>query len=166
MTKKIETKSAIINVGYLYKTTTKKQMAFPVIDAHFWVERDGEIIDPYFQDYDFVKMVNALTGDMIHLEAEPLIQEIMKKRFNKVLKDVFGASTTTTGEDYKQFVKFSEKHGKGKATVNQCFQNSVVEITKRGGTLKFGSMGWKRKAGGVHYEFGGEGWKIHQFLKM
>ena len=124
---------------------------YPTIDGHFWVERDGKIIDPYFQDYDAIKMIQRLKGDRIHLEAEPLIQAIMTKKFEK-------------SEDQKGMISLllivdtPEPY--------QCYSNSIVEIKKRGGVLKFGSMGWKRKAGGIHYEFGGEGWKIHQFLKM
>jgi hypothetical protein len=33
-------------------TYTLIQMKFPIIDGHFWVERDGRIIDPYFLEYD------------------------------------------------------------------------------------------------------------------
>lgn len=124
---------------------------YPTIDGHFWVERDGKIIDPHFQAYDLVKKIQGLKGEPVYLEAEPLIQEIMKKKFEK-------------SEDQKRFIKQQLKT----LTLQsyQCYSNSIVEITKLGGTLKFGSMGWKRKAGGVHYEFGGENWKIHQFLKM
>ncbi len=41
----------------------------------------------------------------------------------------------------------------------------MVEIATNGGVLKFGSLGWERKSGGIHYEFGGENWKIEQFIK-
>ena len=27
----------------------------PKIDGHFWVERNGKIIDPYFKEYDLIK---------------------------------------------------------------------------------------------------------------
>ena len=137
---------------------------FPMIDGHFWIERNGKIIDPYFKDYDFIKKINGLTGDCIYLEAEQLIQTVMIKRFNKVINHYNGTSTSTTEDDYKIFRDISEKHGK-KPTVNKCFQNCVLEIANNGGNLKFGSLGWKRKSGeGIHYEFGGEGWKLHQFL--
>ena len=33
-------------------------MAMPTIDGHFWVERDGKKIDPYFEEYDAVKRVH------------------------------------------------------------------------------------------------------------
>ena len=33
---------------------------FPRFDAHFWVEREGKIIDFYFEEYDYIKRVNFL----------------------------------------------------------------------------------------------------------
>lgn len=132
---------------------------FPIIDGHFWVERDGKIIDPYFQEYDFIKKFQNLTGDIVYLEAEQLTQKLINTKFNKILDELFGT------EAYKKFRDGSIECKRPKAIFGGCYQNSVIEIANNGGILKFGSMGWKRKSkAGIHYEFGGEGWKFHQFL--
>ena len=46
-----------------------------------------------------------------------------------------------------------------------CLQNAFIEIQKNGGKLVFGSFGWKRKNGTIHYEFGGENWKTWKDFK-
>ena len=33
------------------------------MDGHFWIVRNGEIIDPYFEEYDMVKVINKLEGE-------------------------------------------------------------------------------------------------------
>jgi trehalose utilization protein len=37
-----------------------------------------------------------------------------------------------------------------------CYQNVIIDIYLNGGEIVFGSMGWKREDGSIHYEFGGE----------
>ena len=122
---------------------------FPVIDGHFWVERNGEIIDPDFEYYDTIKRVNKCKGKAIHLPASSIVQQVVIKAFKK-------------GEDFYG-VKDSDYLGR-RPQVNCCYQNARQEIIERGGTLIFGSMGWRNKTG-IHYEFGGDGWTVSQFLK-
>ena len=52
-----------------------------------------------------------------------------------------------------------------KITQGGCCLNAYTEQKLRGGEIVFGSMGWKRMNGnGIHYEFGGEGWNVVQFM--
>ncbi len=128
-------------------------MSFPIIDGHFWVERgDGYIVDPYFSQYDFIKRVNRLEGESVHLEADAIVSKVMIRRFESVIStDLFG--------------KMLQKAGH-RNTFNACYQNAILEIYKNGGRLVFGSMGWKRKGSdSIHWEFGGENWKVSQFMK-
>ena len=30
-------------------------IGFPTIDGHFWIERDGKIVDIEFKEYDLIK---------------------------------------------------------------------------------------------------------------
>ena len=126
---------------------------YPTIDGHFWVERDGKIIDPYFKEYDMIKSHNKCVGDVIHLPSPDLVQKIMIKKFNSV-----NEIRNVTDELFLKWYKCP--------LVNKCFQNARLEILKNGGKLIFGSMGWKKKSGEIHYEYGGENWSVAQHLLM
>ena len=130
-------------------SSTTENEDYPIIDGHFWVQTyDGKIIDPYFQkEYDFIKKFNDLTDEMVHLETHPTIQRRMISIFKK-----------SKSQKYIINMNIIQPY--------QCFSNSMIEIKKSGGTLKFGSMGWHKKLGGVHYEFGGEKFSyIDYFVK-
>ena len=117
------------------------------MDGHYWVERDAKIIDPYFKEYDVVKKYWSLTDEQVWFPAPPLIQSVFKKKL--LIK--FGG-TKKIGD------RWSNIHG-------CCDFNAVSELNKNGGTIVFGSMGWKKKDGsGIHYEFGGENYTVAQFL--
>lgn len=128
-------------------------MAFPTFDGHFWVVRDGKIIDPHFPEYDFVKTVQGCVGEKVYLPAPALVQKIFIKKFNDI-----STKMEFSDEVYEMVFR--------KVREGCCYQNARLEIAKRGGELVFGSMGWERRRGGIHYEFGGEGWSVAQHLKM
>jgi hypothetical protein len=125
----------------------------PTFDGHFWIERDGEIIDWDFTDHKYIKQVNKLTDEKVYLPASDITQTIMTTACKK-----------TCGNKCGSFEKFEDdifncinKQGK---LFGNCFLNCIHEVKKNGGKIVFGSFGWKRKNGdGVHYEFGGENYK-------
>ena len=122
------------------------------MDGHYWIERDGVIVDPYFNYYDAVKSIRGLTDEIVYLEAPPVIQTVFIKKLmdTRDIVDYFSQ---------KQLAQYRPKNA-------CCATNTVVEQKLRGGRIVFGSMGWKRKNGdGVHYEFGGENYTVKQFLK-
>jgi hypothetical protein len=125
---------------------------YPVIDGHFWVERDGKVIDPYFEEYDKIKKFWGCVGDAVYQPADDLTQQVILRKFEKILTvKQTGISMKTMG---------------GLKRAYDCWGNASLEIVENGGTIVFGSMGWKKKkTGTIHYEFGGDGWKVHQFLK-
>ena len=123
---------------------------YPTFDGHFWVMRDGKIIDFDFPFYNFVKKVQNCGGETIYLPAPPLVQKKFIKMFKKI--------TTKAGIDDKFFKKYWE------ITQGCCYDNARMEIAQRGGELVFGSMGWKKQQG-IHYEYGGENWTVSQHLK-
>lgn len=133
----------------------------PSFDGHFWVERDGKVIDPYFKEYDFIKMFNGLEGDCIRVEASAHIQSSIIDLFIGCLRKY-----CKTDNVFKEcFEIMNDK--KIPLRYGNCFINAVKEIGENGGVLKFGSLGWKKKKSNkVFYEYGGVNWTKNQFLKI
>ena len=122
-------------------------------DGHYWVVRDGVIIDPMFEDYTASKSIFGLKGRSIYLPADALTQQVFKKKLNDHIAKL-------EAEGY-QFPDCWE------IAYGRCDLNAYVEQKLRGGEIVFGSMGWKRKNGnGVHYEFGGEGFNVAKFMTL
>jgi len=143
--------------------TTTIDIEFPMFDGHFWVERNGKIIDFYFPQYNIAKKKNGCVGNPIYLEAPEETQiiaiGIMKKTLQKILD--------TDNYDYalRRLYILYEMFDNLKPQYLYCLQNAFIEIYKNGGKLVFGSMGWKKKNGKIHYEFGGEDWKTWKDFK-
>ena len=137
---------------------TSKTYNFPTIDGHFWVERDGKIIDDDFKTHAYIKNVNKCSGDKMYKEADALTQKVIISMFNRAL--------ASHGMTHQQFRDFSISVGFTEPRENSCFQNSVMRL-KDGDVLKFGSMGWKRNNSvEIYYEFGGDDWVgAKRFLK-
>ena len=132
---------------------SNKQKSIPIVDGHYWIVRDGKIIDPYFMEYNLIKMINGLTDDIVYIDAPQLIQSVLIKKMQPIEEIVSEMPMNTCAEFSPRF--------------NYCIQNALIERKLRGGKLVFGSVGWKKRDGkGVHYEFGGLDWTVRQFLKM
>ena len=52
-------------------------IGFPTIDGHFWIERDGKIVDIEFKEYDLIKTIHNLADGMVYKEADTLTQTVM-----------------------------------------------------------------------------------------
>jgi hypothetical protein len=129
---------------------------FPSIDAHFWVERDGEIIDPDFKEFDIIGSVwDCDTKDKKYIPAPEMTQKIMIEQYYRVLK--YRMKIDNIDEVIQKFYIGSKRREFPR--YNCCFQNAIIEIAKNGGKLVFGSMGFKKYEGGYHYEWGGEDYK-------
>ena len=118
-------------------------------DGHFWVIRDGKVIDKSFPEWDMVISINKLDRKkQIYLPADDMTQRLWKQKCQKeYLTEDFSA------------LDWTPRYG-------WCYQNALHEIAKNGGELVFGSMGWKFKScPKVHYEFGGIGWTLMDFAK-
>jgi hypothetical protein len=131
---------------------------FPTIDGHFWIERNGEIIDDDFKEYEFIKRAQGCSGEKKYKEADALTQVIITKMFDRAL--------ASQGLDHAKFREFCLMYGLDKPRVNCCFQNCVLRF-QEGDTIKFGSMGWRKLyTNETHWEFGGEDWVgAKRFLK-
>lgn len=137
---------------------------YPTIDAHFWVERDGVIIDPYFKEYNYVKKVWGLGNEQVHLEADLPTQNIMIEIHKRILKRNVGGADFQ--EAMKNLIDLAKKFQMDTPRANECWNNVLLEVYKNGGEIKFGSMGWKCKnSNKVFYEYGGVDWKVKDFMK-
>jgi hypothetical protein len=117
------------------------------IDGHFWVERDGVIIDPHFELYDKIIEIRKCTTKVAHKEAPKSTQDKMIKMYEEYFQKM-------RGDDWKTV--FARVFATPKP--NNCVQNAIAEVTNNGGRLVFGSLGWEQKKGGVWWEYGGEDW--------
>lgn len=141
---------------------------YPSIDGHFWVERDGQIIDWDFPWYDIVRSLNGCVKKAApqYAEADPLVQKVMIRMYQQVTQKVFGLEAEDWSVCAKKMVEEMDRmcmprsHG-------QCWQNVVREVVHNGGEIKFGSLGWAKQNGsGVHWEYGGPTYtSLKQFLK-
>ena len=134
------------------------KIMLPTIDGHFWVVRNGKILDTDFAEYSMIKKFHNLTGNMVYKEADDLTQTLMIIKFRRALNEV--------GLCEDDYVELKKGIYNGKVVANNCYYNSLL-VMKEGDELKFGSMGWKKKNGdGIWWEYGGEDWKgIKAFLK-
>ena len=132
---------------------------FPEIDAHFWVIRDGKVIDPSFSQYKMIeRMWDCDTNNKDYLPAPEITQKIMIEQHYRVLKTRFNTDDIKVA--IEKFSIGSRKRGIVSPRYACCFQNAILEIAINGGELVFGSLGFKKnKTEGFHYEWGGEHYK-------
>ena len=128
-------------------------IALNSIDGHFWVERDGKIIDNHFKEYDYIASVRCcFAQEKDYLEAPEATQKLVTLYAERMFQ-----------EKVKIMGKFALQTGFGR-----CYQNATQEIAKNGGRLVFGSLGFKlKKEEGYFYEYGGKDWmKMKEFIKI
>ena len=107
------------------------------IDGHFWVERNGTIIDPHFAEYDMIAKVRDCDSRTKNYVEAPLFTQVL-------------------------MYFYAEKNYKNNGTgFGNCYSNAVKELQRKpGGRLVFGSMGFKlNKQDDYFYEYGGKDWK-------
>ena len=121
-----------------------------VMVGHFWVVRDGRVIDPKFPEHRQIQRQNRLQDVSCHLPAPEMTQKIMIASHIKKAKNVFG-------ENYAGHFRriFDDRPYFG-----MCFFNAVMEQRKNGGEIVFGSMGWLRDDDTEFYEYGGKEFQI------
>jgi hypothetical protein len=177
--KKLTAQKIFFRANPLQKATNPRTMseliAMPVIDAHFWVVRDGEIIDPTFSKQDsFISQFNGTTTEKAYHEAPPLVQAVyvamLKKTVayelhkNKMISNgVFVTSDLKKPISESEMIHMIEEY---EPRFGRCHLNAFTEACKRGGKIVFGSMGYKKKNGDVWWEYGGKDWDtVAQFRK-
>ena len=123
---------------------------FAGIDGHFWVVRNGEIVDPYFSVYDQIKQANGVnvSAPNAYCAASAETQNVMTSLLEEAVTEIFGTSAL--------FLRSFEQYLGGPQPY-QCLTNAMYEKLKNGGDLVFGSWGFK-KQGKMWWEFGGKEW--------
>jgi len=121
-----------------------------VMMGHFWVVRDGRVIDPKFPDHRDIQRQNRLQDVSCHLPAPAMTQKVMIASHIKKAKNVFGENYAT------EFQRIFED----RPHFGMCFFNAVMEQHRNGGEIVFGSMGWLRDDDTEFYEYGGKEFKV------
>lgn len=132
----------------------------PMIDGHFWVVRDGKIIDSEFPEYAMIRQIRNCSDEQVYLESNPIIQQVLIQKHIDVFDKFLNINTI---EEIAK--KLSEWLEDEPSIFRHCFFNSLMEIAKNGGRLVFGSMGWKvNNSTEVFYEYGGENYRVVDFI--
>ena len=131
-------------------------MRLPKIKGHFWVERDGEIIDYNFPEYRRLrKKFNADPETHCYLRAMPKVEDAMIRLFKKLTLRAFQAEDWD--EMMPEFILVAKMTGNGDGAVyDKCWTNAIQEAYYNGGEIRFGSMGFKKKDGTYHWHYGHE----------
>jgi len=120
-----------------------------VMCGHFWIVRDGEIIDPVFPEHKHIQRVNRTTNQVCRIPASEAVQRVMTAIHLKKVQEHIGDNA---GEFFWRVM--------GRPCFGQCFMNCLMEQSRNGGEIVFGSLGWVREDGSRYYEYGGENFKI------
>ena len=118
--------------------------------GHFWVVRDGRVIDPKFPEHRQIQRQNRLQDVMCHLPAPATTQKVMIALHIKKSKNVYGENYAT------EFQRVFDD----RPYFGMCFFNAVMEQHRNGGEIVFGSMGWLRDDDTEFYEYGGKEFQV------
>ena len=142
-----------------------QQIELPDIDGHFWIVRNGKIIDWDFDEYSQIRKIWGCNKTKTYLPAPEITQKLMIGMFKKAFSSYFSENQTWE-QILEEFYIISDMIGMIEPQYRRCFQNCLLEIYKRGGELIFGSLGFKKSDGSFHYEYGGINYlTIADFIK-
>ena len=134
------------------------------IDGHFWVVRNGEIIDTSPEDVGLLKASKprGLTGKKVYLPASPLIQTIMLKSYTRTVINEYIYITKKFANTVAHVYENSPPQA---PKPNCCYANAFYEQWKNGGTVVFGSQGYLADwTDETFWECGGPDFVLSDFL--
>jgi len=117
---------------------------------HCWIaNKEGDIIDDHFEEYDYIKKVRGLKDEPVYLPFNEEKQKAIWKNFKKQLKKDKGYGGTKHG--YEVFVKKYKR-----VTYQRCTFNVLINLEKNPDyRIIIGSMGWRYKnSDDVWFEYG------------
>lgn len=129
-------------------------------DGHFWVVRDGKIIDPAFPLFD--KMICAL--NKCNVKKPKVYLECKDEKVKDTILSLYllNKGMKSKEELYDILTKDNYKPMQG-----NCILNAIFEQMKNGGTIVFGSLGYERlHSNDIHYEYGGKDWTTTKDFKV
>jgi hypothetical protein len=153
--------------------------AMPTFDGHFWVEKDGVIIDCDFpKDDAFIRKINKTTSEKKYHEAPEITQTIFIGMLEKALTfelqkmKMMGHASAMAIDTRTIFGMMEKADNEAELKEYQprfesCHLNAYKNWKEHGGRLVFGSQGYVKKDGtGVWWEYGNPEWtKVVQFTK-
>ncbi len=134
------------------------------MDGHFWVERDGKIIDSTPAEKEFMQAAHywEITQEREYLPANFIVQKIMKL---SCTADVIFTYNKETGSSATTLAEVFENSPIQTPQAQKCFKNAFYEQWKNGGTVVFGSMGYKAHwTTNIFWEYGGIDYVLTDFL--
>ena len=114
-----------------------------VIKGHFWIERDGNIIDYDFPEYENGKLSNMCYGDKQYKRATKARRSAMKRlAINEKFQELKAMKESPENSlDRIMYEELVKSH----PIMDHCATNVCIEKLERGGTIIYGDMGWKTK---------------------
>ena len=147
----------LISDSIITQTYKLIEMELPTIDGHFWIVRNGEIVDWDFPEFSKIFKMWDCKNEKHYLPAPNMTQQIMIGMFKKTLIKAFDKPWEET---LAEFHALSSQIKMTAPQFSRCFQNCMMELHERGGELVFGSLGFKKKhSEEYHYEWGGVNYK-------
>ena len=110
------------------------------MDIHVWCEHNGQIIDPYFAEYDMIRSIRKCHGNQQHMEQPEhrgLIMSSVKDIIKRVKKTNPGATTEAVLSEFA-----------AKPQYGHCFLNAYAYAHAHRNDpngaprLCIGKMGW------------------------
>jgi hypothetical protein len=128
-------------------------MRLPKNKGHFWVERNGEIIDPEFPQYRRLRRkFNADPEIHCYLRAYPKVEEAIIRLYRRITLKAFDCEKWD--DMMVEFILVAKMTGNADAPIfNKSFTNAIQEVYHNGGEIRFGSMGFKKKDGTYHWYY-------------
>ena len=114
-----------------------------VIKGHFWIERDGEIIDCDFPEYENSKLSNMCYGKKQYRRATKARRSAMKRKFINDKFQMLKAMKESPEHSHDRTI-YDDVVSNG-PVADACAANVCIEKLERGGTIIYGDMGWKTK---------------------
>lgn len=131
-------------------------MCIPKIKGHFWVERDGEIVDADFPELTRLrKKLKCKPEINVYLRAPKKTEDAMIRLFEKLTLRAFHSDDWN--DMMPEFIMVAKMTGNSDGPVyNKCWTNCIQEVYYNGGQIRFGSMGFRRKDGECIWHYAGE----------
>jgi len=126
----------------------------PQFTGHFWIVRDGQIIDWTFPEYRRLRRKYHADPEIhCYLPAPNKTQELVLGLFKKITLKCFKADDWDAM--IEEFVTVARIAKVTEPMFHKSFQNCIMEQYYNGGDIVFGSMGFKKKDGTYQWEYGG-----------
>jgi len=138
-----------------------RRRQYKPLHGHFWVEADGEIVDPEFVEYESVKKINKLTDTKMYKHLPEYRNEMINKYINPILDAI--ELSKMSRDEFLNMIRTATDNKMYK--VDNCPVNCVVKVmilelqyekgieTRKDYKIQYGNFGWMDKNGNPFYEY-------------